>query len=391
MSFSTKQVLSERLMVPRGAISAIRQRRQVQRPRLSPDLLRFAAFFSTAALHAAAEFRFERALSAWVLAEVSAFRRLSPPGISHVSAIVAFTGDLTVIHPASLLVVLRELREWARSVREAWVQLLAPRGQVDPTGDTDLTAIRLSIAEPEVPRQPANPSEQAEIPDDDPELLLIQAWATDTEGDFIGILCGEVDDDHLAPITSEALVFLTQLLDDLQLDILSRCDERPRTVTICRTLQPVLLWSTCTELDGENCFYPSQGVCLVIDVTDLSTRDPLIRRIPAGETGDDEEEEESGEEEEKSDDPDYRESEDEVLEEEEGEDDQEEGAHQGSDEEEAVSTSSSGAVELTKEEQEQRRRRQRSGSGSSPSRAALRIRSDAGARASSPVVIPLSP
>ncbi|GBG81631.1 hypothetical protein CBR_g32624 [Chara braunii] len=84
-------------------------------------------------------------------------------------------------------------------------------------------------------------------------------------------------------------------------------------------LVPHLLWSTCTELDGDNCYYPSSGHYLVIDVTDLTLWNPIIRRVEVWEEQAEEEREEtSGEkvqkEEEKSsetrsDDPDYNESE----------------------------------------------------------------------------------
>ncbi|GBG60853.1 hypothetical protein CBR_g15974 [Chara braunii] len=140
---------------------------------------------------------------------------------------------------------------------------------------------------------------------------------TDTEGELLGILFGKVKDNHLEPIMSEVLVFLAQLLEDLPLDIPSRCDERPTPVALTRTLVPHLLWSTCTELDGDNCYYPSSSHYLVIDVIDLTLWDPKTRRVEAEEeVGEEEEErEEASEEEEKensgaeSDDPDYHESE----------------------------------------------------------------------------------
>ncbi|GBG62566.1 hypothetical protein CBR_g31203 [Chara braunii] len=106
---------------------------------------------------------------------------------------------------------------------------------------------------------------------------------------------------------------LAQLLDNLPLDILSRCDERSTPVALPRTLVPHLLWSTCTELDDDNCYYPSSGHYLVIDVTDLTLWNPIVRRVEVGEEADDEEVEEEKdqetEEEENSgagsDDPDY--------------------------------------------------------------------------------------
>ncbi|GBG75085.1 hypothetical protein CBR_g19598 [Chara braunii] len=278
------------------------------------------------------------------------------------------------------------------------------------------------------------------------------------EGELLGILFGEVPDGYLDSITDEVVVFLTQLLDDLPLEILLRCDERPGTATLARTLDPHLLWSTCTELDGDHCYYPFEGAYLVIDVTDLSFWDPLIRRVNVGETSEEakEEEEEAVEEEieeddhlqykegeetpeedeseAESDDSDYHESED--TESEEASSEQEE-----TEEEEGISGESSGPDEQSREEREvvaqrrraaaegkqpieesggpppqllqgdpalnpelpqeeaernggtttegsgsRRRRRSESPAQSSP-RPSLRLRRDAGARASSPIII----
>ncbi|GBG72317.1 hypothetical protein CBR_g11896 [Chara braunii] len=174
-----------------------------------------------------------------------------------------------------------------------------------------------------------NRSAEDEISDDEVELLLIQGWRTDTEGDFLGILFGEVRDGHLSSITDELLVLLTQVLDDLPLEILSHCDEKSGTATLARTLEPHLLWSTCTEFEEGSYYLPSRDAYLVIDVTDCSSWDPLIRRVNVGETSEETEEEEEEEEEQEeeveeegeetpeekesgaeSDNPDYRESED---------------------------------------------------------------------------------
>ncbi|GBG85979.1 hypothetical protein CBR_g40792 [Chara braunii] len=337
----------------------------MQRPRLSLDLLRFTTFFSTAAIHVAAEFRFARTCDrARVLAEVLAFLLLSPPGNNHVSVIVAFTGDLMTLHPSSHTGVLRQLRLWAQEVTTAWIQLLAqPSDWIESTGGIDLNQLCLSPAAPEViipellPFSATNVPlsfrikeldvsildagkwaewwnayvalsfcllevvfhwAEDEVPDDEVELLIIQAWRTDTEGELLGILFGKVRDGHLEPITSKVPVFLAQLLDDLPLDILSLCDERSTQAALTRTLVPHLLCSTCTELDGDNCYYPSSGHYLVIDVTDLTLWDPIIRRVEVEgeadreeveeerEEGSEEEEENSGAE---SNDPDYHESE----------------------------------------------------------------------------------
>ncbi|GBG66634.1 hypothetical protein CBR_g66770 [Chara braunii] len=77
--------------------------------------------------------------------------------------------------------------------------------------------------------------------------------------------------------------------------------------------------SMCTELDGDNIYLPSLGDYLVIDVTDITLRDPIIRKVEVAQVGAEEEEDEEEEEREdaneeedsevRSDDPDYPESE----------------------------------------------------------------------------------
>ncbi|GBG89834.1 hypothetical protein CBR_g49683 [Chara braunii] len=349
MSFSTEQVVSERLMVPGGAISAIRQ---VQCPRLSPDLLRFAAFISTTAIHVAAEFRFTQAKAARVLAKVSAFLRLSPPGENLVSVLIVFTGDITTLHPRRHTEIFRQLRGWATDIMTTWVRFLAwPRDHIVTTNDVDLQ-LRVSSTAPEldvsildaaksaqwwhayvalnfylleVVFHWVEPADKSEEDDDEVELLIIQASRMDTEGELLGIVLrvGEVHDGHLDSITDELLVFLAQLMDNLPLEILSRCGERPGRATLARTLVPHLLWSTCTKLDGDICYYPSEGVYLAIDVVDLSFWDSRIRRVNVGETsekaGEEEEEDEAAKEEiQKDDHLQYIERE-EMLEEEESE------------------------------------------------------------------------
>ncbi|GBG89199.1 hypothetical protein CBR_g48907 [Chara braunii] len=171
--------------------------------------------------------------------------------------------------------------------------------------------------------EPAPYGEGPKLPDDEVELLIVQAWRTTTEGNLLGILFGKVDDGNLAPITSELLVFLTQLVDDLPLDILSRCDNQSGTHMLSRTLESRLLWSTCTELDDDNYVYQSQAPFLEIDVTDLTLWDPIVRRGNARqreEESEDEKEEESSED---RDDPDYVQGKEE--EDEEGEPAEEEG------------------------------------------------------------------
>ncbi|GBG68965.1 hypothetical protein CBR_g3664 [Chara braunii] len=150
--------------------------------------------------------------------------------------------------------------------------------------------------------------EGPEHPEDSVELLIIQAWRTAEQGDLLGIVFGKAEEGNLALITDELLVFLTQLMDDLPLDILSHSDKQPDTHMLSRTLEPHLVRSTCTEIDEDNCLYPSQALYLEIDVTDLTFWDPIARQNAAqdeeiGGAGEEEEEEEPSSEE--RDDPDY--------------------------------------------------------------------------------------
>ncbi|GBG73365.1 hypothetical protein CBR_g16079 [Chara braunii] len=122
----------------------------------------------------------------------------------------------------------------------------------------DYTELVFCLLEKEFRRSESAPFEEGpEHPEDSVELLIIQAWGTAEEGDLLGIVFGKVEEGGLVLITSELLVFLTQLVDDLHLDILARCDEQPDTDVLTRTLEPHLVWSTCTEIDEDNCLYPS--------------------------------------------------------------------------------------------------------------------------------------
>ncbi|GBG90439.1 hypothetical protein CBR_g50686 [Chara braunii] len=167
--------------------------------------------------------------------------------------------------------------------------------------------------------EPAPEAEGGEVKDDEVKLLIVQAWRTSTEEKLLRILFGKLEEDHLDAITDELLVLLAQLVDNLPLHILSRCDEKSGIDVPTRTLAPHLMWSTYTELDGDNCFYPSPSLYFEIDVTDLTLWDPFVRRGNAlgasnDDDDDDDDEEEEEEEEEESeeeesgtdrDDPDY--------------------------------------------------------------------------------------
>ncbi|GBG86748.1 hypothetical protein CBR_g41812 [Chara braunii] len=90
------------------------------------------------------------------------------------------------------------------------------------------------------------------------ELLIIQAWRTDVEGDLLGFLFGSVRPGHRQLIAQELVVPLAQLVDDLSLDIVSQSDENPAPHVLTRTLAPYLQWTACLEEPGSESALPSQ-------------------------------------------------------------------------------------------------------------------------------------
>ncbi|GBG88251.1 hypothetical protein CBR_g46817 [Chara braunii] len=90
------------------------------------------------------------------------------------------------------------------------------------------------------------------------ELMIVQAWRTDVEGDLLGFLFGSVCPSHRQPITLELTVPLAQLADDLPLEIVSQSDDSPVPHVLTRTLTPYLQWSACLEEPGTSRNPPSQ-------------------------------------------------------------------------------------------------------------------------------------
>ncbi|GBG87829.1 hypothetical protein CBR_g45985 [Chara braunii] len=273
----------------------------------------FEAFFSTAAIHAEAEIRFTESATTRVLAEISAFRRLSPPGTSHVTSSSSSRGTSERFPrrfiPTSIGLCAAgprkcALRGWhslligeipscqrttptfssahpegrrrsyfrsfvlSRRPNESSPPLLLRLPSSIPTLWQSARAPTLSyrIKETSAPlldeekwdawwedyielvfcllgiefrwSESAPFGEGPEHPEDSVELLIIQAWKTAEEGDLLVIVFGKLEEGNLALITSELLVFLTQLVDDLHPDILSRRDEQPGTHVLSRTLEP---------------------------------------------------------------------------------------------------------------------------------------------------------
>ncbi|GBG90866.1 hypothetical protein CBR_g51372 [Chara braunii] len=85
---------------------------------------------------------------------------------------------------------------------------------------------------------------------EDVELLIIQAWRTEVEGDLLGFVFGSVEAGHRQPIVGELLILLTQLVDDLPIDIISHCDESSAPHILSRSLTSYLQWSACLEAIG---------------------------------------------------------------------------------------------------------------------------------------------
>ncbi|GBG77766.1 hypothetical protein CBR_g24214 [Chara braunii] len=281
------------------------------------------------------------------------------------------------------------------------------------------------------------------------ELLIVQAWRTEVEGDLLGFLFGSVRPDHRQLIMRELTVPLAQLVDDLSLDIISQCDESPVPYVLSQTLSPYLHWSACLEgQEGDN-NQPSQVKYLnprrIIDISffqpHTTSKDEVLALEEEEEEDDEEKEQEEDDEEEEEETPEegsYSEhSEEEQSEKEEEEDqEQEESERENSGEEANCTEVQKEDPKATARRREEiaagkqpleyasgtdlpisdgptkdpeppkpedgdlatktssalaRWRRNRSPSPSTSTRPVVRTCTDAGHRASSPVLIPPSP
>ncbi|GBG63406.1 hypothetical protein CBR_g38029 [Chara braunii] len=144
------------------------------------------------------------------------------------------------------------------------------------------------------------------------ELLFIQAWRTNVEGELLAFLFGTVRPDHQELMAQELTIPIAQLADDLPLDIISQDDEHPVPYVFSGTLTPYLQWSACVEGAAER-IPPSQQRYL----DPRTVRDPAFFRHPtAGQLAAIREEEEEGEDAEGEDEWEESGKSDEVLEEE---------------------------------------------------------------------------
>ncbi|GBG77767.1 hypothetical protein CBR_g24214 [Chara braunii] len=444
MSFLTERALRDHMLAPGGDISAMRQ---VHHPRFSLDLLRFTQFFSTTGVYAIAEFRFAANRQALVLAEASAYRLLSAPGVSHMSTVVVFSGDISSIDPLWHTTVRAELRKRGQQLAVEVNQWLAWHGDnLVVTDNIDVGGLRTSRHEPPLTWM-RDIEHHAWI--EYAELLIVQAWRTEVEGDLLGFLFGSVRPDHRQLIMRELTVPLAQLVDDLSLDIISQCDESPVPYVLSQTLSPYLHWSACLEgQEGDN-NQPSQVKYLnprrIIDISffqpHTTSKDEVLALEEEEEEDDEEKEQEEDDEEEEEETPEegsYSEhSEEEQSEKEEEEDqEQEESERENSGEEANCTEVQKEDPKATARRREEiaagkqpleyasgtdlpisdgptkdpeppkpedgdlatktssalaRWRRNRSPSPSTSTRPVVRTCTDAGHRASSPVLIPPSP
>ncbi|GBG68167.1 hypothetical protein CBR_g2718 [Chara braunii] len=124
------------------------------------------------------------------------------------------------------------------------------------------------------------------------ELLFIQAWRTNMEGELLAFLFGTVRPGHQDLITKELTIPVAQLADDLPLDIISQDDEHQVPHVLSRTLTPYFQWSACVEGAADR-IPPSQQQYL----DPRTARDPAFFRHPTAEQlaaiREEEEEEES--------------------------------------------------------------------------------------------------
>ncbi|GBG67721.1 hypothetical protein CBR_g849 [Chara braunii] len=79
------------------------------------------------------------------------------------------------------------------------------------------------------------------------ELLIIQAWRTNAEGDLLGFLFGSVQPGRRQLIAQELIAPIVQLEDDLSPDIYLRSDDIPAPYIFERSLDPLLQWTACLE------------------------------------------------------------------------------------------------------------------------------------------------
>ncbi|GBG68885.1 hypothetical protein CBR_g3583 [Chara braunii] len=82
---------------------------------------------------------------------------------------------------------------------------------------------------------------------ENPELLIIQTWRTNVEGDLLGFLFGSVHPGRRQLIAQQLIAPIVRLADDLSPDIYSQSDDNPAPHVLKRSLDPYLQWTACLE------------------------------------------------------------------------------------------------------------------------------------------------
>ncbi|GBG59242.1 hypothetical protein CBR_g32258 [Chara braunii] len=93
---------------------------------------------------------------------------------------------------------------------------------------------------------------------ENPELLIIQAWRTNVEGDLLGFLFGSVQSGRCQLIAQELIAPIVQLADDPSPDIYSQSDDSPAPYIFERSLDPYLQWTACLEEPRDEDTLPSR-------------------------------------------------------------------------------------------------------------------------------------
>ncbi|GBG89416.1 hypothetical protein CBR_g49207 [Chara braunii] len=258
MSFITERVLDAQLRQPRGHISEIRQ---VCHPRLNTDLRRLMRFFYDEGICAAAAFRIEGSPHAIVFAEVTAVHQRAGPRTSHVTTVVGFTGDLSSVNPLRHTSILASLREWTEQVSNVWHVLDWEEYNIIPIFASDLDVLLIHPGHWRLWRETFEElsfclarvqvkwTGTIEHPTwiEKLELLIIQGWRTNVEGDLIGFLFGSVRPGHRQLIAQELIAPIVQLADDLSPGIYFQSDNSPAPYVFERSLDPYLQWTSCVE------------------------------------------------------------------------------------------------------------------------------------------------
>ncbi|GBG77513.1 hypothetical protein CBR_g23957 [Chara braunii] len=100
--------------------------------------------------------------------------------------------------------------------------------------------------------------QQASCVDRKSELLIIQAWRTNAEGDLLGFLFGSVQPGRHQLIAQELIAPIVQLADDLSPDIYLQSDDSPAPYIFERSLDPYLQWTACLEEPRDEDTLPSR-------------------------------------------------------------------------------------------------------------------------------------